>query len=159
MQRVALDLERRRDAMRRREVDAVIVEIVALRAIAPVGRRGDLLSQLGLANVHPALPAGEHGIGAVFAEQLGEFAQAIGVGVDLRLDVAPGDLRRAGIGADERFHVAVEFAAPQDLEWRNQQALLKQIGGVSAVGAGDLAAEIRLVGDIADEADQPLTHE
>src|SRR5262249_19246712 len=93
------------------------------RAIAPVGRRGDLLSQLGLANVHPALPAGEHGIDAVFAEQLREFAQAIGVGVDLRLDVAPGDLRRAGIGADERLHVAIEFAAaparlPQTDRWR-----------------------------------------
>jgi hypothetical protein len=33
---------------------------------------------------------------------------------------------------------------------------LEQIGGVAAVGAGDLAAEVWLVGDIADEADQPL---
>src|SRR6516164_1567408 len=159
MQRVALDLERRRDAMRRREVDAVVVEIVGLRAIAPVRRRGDLLSQLGLANVHPTLPAGEHRIDAVFAEQLGEFAQAIGIGVDLRLDVAPGDFRRAGIGADERFHVAIELPAAQDLERRDQQSLLKQIGGVAAVGARDLAAEIRLVGDVADEAEEPLTDE
>ena len=159
MQGVALDLERRRDAMRLGEIDAVVVQIVGLRSVAPVRHLGDLPAQLGLADVHPASPAGQHVVGAVLAEQLGEFAEAIAVGVDLRLDVAPGDFRRAGIGANERLHVGIDLAAPQDLERRDQQALLKHVGGVAAVGARNLAAEVRLVGDIADEADDPFAHE
>ena len=137
------------------QIDAVVVEIVGLRAVAPVRHLGDFLSELGLADVHPLPPASEHGIDAVFAEQLGELAQAIGVGVDLRLDVAPGDFGRAGIGANERLHVAVDLAAPQNFQRRNQQAFLEEVGGVAAVGAGNLAAEIGLVRDIADEADEP----
>ena len=68
MQRVALDLERCRNAMRLREVDTVVVEIVGLRAVAPRRCRGDLFSQLRLADVHPARPAGEHGVDAVFSK-------------------------------------------------------------------------------------------
>ena len=145
--------------MRLCEIDAVVVEIVGLRAVAPVRHLGDLPAQLGLADVHPAPPAGEHVVDAVLAEQLGEFAEAVGVGVDLRLDVAPGDFRRAGVGADQRLHVAVDLAAAQDLERRDQQALLKEVGGIAAVGARDLAAEVGLVRDVADEADDPLAHE
>ena len=35
---------------------------------------------------------------------------------------------------------------------RDQQAFLEQVGGVAAVGAGHLAAEIGLVRDVADVA-------
>ena len=133
--------------------------IIGLRAVASVRHLGDFLSELGLADVHPLPPAGEHGIDAVFAEQIGEFAQAISVGVDLRLDVAPGNLRRAGIGADQRFHVAVDRAAAENFQRRNQQAFLEQVGGIAAVGAGDLAAEVGLVRDVADEADDALARE
>ena len=141
------------------EFDAVVVDPVGLRAVEAVGHRGNLLAQLGLADVHPAPPAGEHVVDAVLAEQLGELAQAVGVGVDLRLDVAPGDFRRAGVGADHLPHVVVDHAAAQDFQRRDQQALLKQVCRVAAVGAGHLAAEIRLVRDIADEGDEPLVHE
>ena len=130
--------------------------IVGLRAVVPVRHLGDFLAQLGLAEVHPAAPAREHVVDAVLAEQLRELGEPVAVGVDLRLHVAPGHLRRAGIGADQRLHVGVDLAAAQDLERRDQQALLKEIGGVAAVGAGDLAAEVRLVRDVADEADEPL---
>ena len=159
MQHVALDPKRRRDAMGLREFDAVVVEKICLRAVEAVRHFGNFLAQLGFANVHPALPAGEHGIGAVFAEQLREFAQPVGVGVDLRLDVSPGHFRRAGVGADERLHVGVDRAAAENLERRDQQPLLEQVGGVAAVGAGNLAAEVGLVGDVADEAEQPLADE
>ena len=142
-----------------RELDAVVVEIVALRAVEAVRHFGDFLAQLGFADVHPGLPAGEHGIDAVFAEQLGEFAQAIGVGVDLRRDVSPGHFRRTGVGADERLDVGIDLAAAKNLERRDQQPFLEQVGGIAAVGTGDLAAEVRLVGDVADEADQPSADE
>ena len=59
----------------------------------------------------------------------------------------------------ERLHVGVDLAAAQDFERRNQQALLKEIGGIAAVGSRNLAAEVGLVRDVADEADDPLAHE
>ena len=159
MQRVAFDFERCRDAIRLVEVDAVVVEIIALRAVKPIRHFLDFLAQGRLANIHPALPAAQHFLGAVFGEQLGETRQAIGVGVHLRGDIAPCHFGRAGVGADHPLDVGEQLATPQDAQRRDQQAFLKQIGGVARIGARHLAPEIGLVRGVADIADNFVVDE
>ncbi len=60
----------------------------------------------------------------------------------------------ARVGADHFFQVIVHHPATHDFQRWNQQAFLKQVGCIAGIGAGHLAAEIGLVGDVADEGDQ-----
>ena len=65
--------------------------------------------------------------------------------------VAPGRLRRAVVGQDDPPDVLHVLAAVHDLQRRQAQPLLIDLGGVGGEGAGRHAADLADVGDVADE--------
>ena len=68
--------------------------------------------------------------------------------------MSPRDQRRlAAVGEDDALDIGLRDAAVHDLDRRQQQALLKHLGGVGGGRAGDGAAHVRLVRYRARERD------
>ena len=73
---------------------------------------------------------------------------------DLRVEVAPRVPRRAVVGHDQPPQVHVVDVALDDLDRRDAQALLEDLGGVGGEAADRLAADLGEVADVGDEAEQ-----
>ena len=73
---------------------------------------------------------------------------------DHRLHVAVGHSRSADVGQDDVPDRLDVLASLDDLERRDADALLEDLGGVAGEAAGNLAADLRHVADARGEADQ-----
>ena len=153
LQLVALDVQRRRDLQRPVQLHAVVVDVIRDRAVGARRHGRDARAELPLGDGDAFLPAGEHVVEAEAVHQRGEPVDAVEVRGHLRANVAPGDLRGAGVGADELLHGVVEHAAFIEFQGRYQQPFLEHLGGVAGVGARHLAADVRLVRGVADKGD------
>ena len=93
-------------------------------------------------------------LGAVAVEQLDQPPLGDSQRADLGVDVAPGVPRRAVIGHDQPPKLEVVLVAPDDLDRRDPQALLEDLGGIGGEAADGLAADLRQVADVGDEPAQ-----
>ena len=137
--------------------DAVVVEPVGEDVVA-VGDAADGLAQelLGIildeAGIGPDLPGSEPGHGLL------EPRPADLVCGHLGQQVAPALVGRPDVGEQEVEDVLVQPAAGIELERRDDQAFLEELGG-QGHGARGHAADVGVVGPIGDEESQPAADE
>ncbi len=81
---------------------------------------------------------------AVFFQQFLHAALADGTGAHLRPHIMLHDVE-ANVGENKVPHVFSKFAALIDLDRRNPQAFLPDLGGIRVVAAGHRAADVGLV--------------
>ena len=74
---------------------------------------------------------------------------------DLRLQVAPQQFRLAHVLQDDGADRLDQLAGLEQLDRRDAQAFLEDLGGARAVAAGRGAADIQVMAQRADEADAP----
>ncbi len=131
---------------------AVAVE-QSLRGRRPLRQVGDGGAQLLGRAFEDGGEGLAHGGGA---EPTAQLADADGAHLghrDLRLDVAAHQRGLPAVGEDDALDVVLRRAGVDDLDRRQQQALVEHLGGVGRGRAGDRAADIGLVRDRARERD------
>ena len=124
-------------------VDPVVVH-VPLGPVDPVGHALDHGARRLLGGVEEAGGRRLDRLGAVAREQRLELALADGAGADHRAHVL-GDDVEADVAEDEVPDVVATPTALEELERRDPQALMPEVGRVRVVRAGDGAADVGLV--------------
>ena len=92
---------------------------------------------------------------AVAVDHLLEAALAGAAGGDLGGEVAAALVGRAGVAAEEGDDLLVDLAGADELERRDDEALLEELGRAGE-GAGGHAADVGVVCAVGDEADEGL---
>ena len=105
------------------------------------------------------LPDGAELLDAVLLDELQDAALAHVQRADHRLQVAVGDPRRADVRHDDVPDGVDVPAALDDLQRRDPQALLEDLGGVAGEPARHLAADLRHVPDAGGEGDELVAGE
>ena len=134
--------------------DAVVVDLV-LELVGAVGDAPDHGAHAGFRGVENLL---ERPLEARLAQLGGEPLDAGRAHLqrgELRLQVAPQQLRLAHVLQDGGAQGLVELAGVEQLHRRDAQALLEDLDRAGAVAAGRGAADIEVVAQRADEADAP----
>ncbi|OPZ04004.1 MAG: hypothetical protein BWZ08_02791 [candidate division BRC1 bacterium ADurb.BinA292] len=142
-QLVALHRQRHLDADRR-PADAVAVQIIG-EAVLAVGPGGDLGAQNPLRVVDEPAGAFAERRQTVAADDFVDVAFAGHAGRDLGLQVAEGHFGDAHIGPQESKERGVGLAAAIELEPRDAQAFLKDLGVVAGGAARHAAADIQVM--------------
>ncbi|MEJ0067798.1 MAG: hypothetical protein WDO24_02600 [Pseudomonadota bacterium] len=145
LDRAVGDRHRHLDPDRRVEIDAVIVEEIdvaegALRQRLDGGPRHHLGAAQQLA---------EQDRQRVLAMAVGELAnapRADRAGGDLSVEIAHEHVRDADVLAQHAHQRVVHFAGIAQLDWRNPDALLEDLGGIGRHRAGRHAADILVMG-------------
>ena len=126
-------------------------------AVSAVGDLRDLRPRQALGVVVQMLGVAADGVDAVALEQLSEFAFAGDAGGELRLQVAEHrGPRHAAVGRHQAHDLLVETSLAVQVNRRDHQALLIDLGGVGARKAG-LAAEVDQVHAHRGESEQLAT--
>ena len=134
--------------------DAVVIDDVFV-LVGAVRQRADAGAHARLAVIEPRLDAGKRGRGAETLKDFLDPAGADNVGGDLRLEVAFPLERRARVEEDDFHNILAHLAVVDDAHRRQTDALLKDAGAVGAFAARHLAADVRVVGEVGDEGDDP----
>lgn len=113
-------------------------------------RRG---GPLGRALQQPGHGAG-HGVRAVAGAQRAQALHAPPAGGELGVEVSERGIGVAHVGGDEVVQLAVALAAADELERREDQPFLEQLGALGALGARHAPADVDVMGDRAGVADQ-----
>ena len=113
----------------------------------PVGQRDDLVERDG------------NGVRPVASEQLLQAAFAETTRRDLREIVAASLLGNADVEQYQVEQIGLQNALPEQLHDRDSQAFLVDLRHAPGHAAGRHAADIRMVRDVAHEADQPVVGE
>ena len=148
---LAVDRDRQPDRRGQVVVDAVVVD-VPLGPVDAVGNPLDHTPGRLLGRIEQAASRAPHGRDPIAGEEGLDLTLADGARADHRAHVL-GDDVEANVAEDEVPDVVAAPAAFVELERRDPQALLPQIGRVRVVGAGDGAADVGLVGGDHDPAE------
>ncbi|GAV37022.1 hypothetical protein ROTAS13_04712 [Roseomonas sp. TAS13] len=132
--------------------DAVVVEEI-LECVVPIRDAADHRPHGALGPVQDLRAARDHRRGAEARGQLAQVALAHGERGDLRLEVAPEDLRLAHVLPHHRQQVGVQHAAPAKLQRRQAQPFLEDLGRGRGIGARRHAAHVEMVAERADDGD------
>ncbi len=133
--------------------DAVVVHVVGVLVNA-VGYLVQVGAHLGLGTVFQFGDAGPDGVGSVAIQELAQAALTDFEGGQVGLDVAAPFAGHADVGEDEFQEVFVEDAFAKQLDRRDAQSLLVDLGGAGGEAAGDHAADVRPVAAVGEEDEQ-----
>ena len=137
----------------RRIDDAVVLHV--LGELVDAVRDGlDLGPHPALGVVHELVRGLLDELAAEAVEQLDHAPLGDPQRADLRVEVAPRVPRRAVVGHDQPPQVHVVDVALDDLDRRDPQALLEDLGGVRGEAADGLAADLGEMADVGHEAEQ-----
>ena len=125
-------------------VEAVTVDIVgeAIDAVRPCRER---LACQPLAVIEQIHDKPFENLDPVLADQAHEFALAERAGRKLRLEIADHQIRQADVLGDDVEQRLVAHPAVEQLERRNPQAFLKNLGGIAGVGSRHAAADVAVM--------------
>ena len=140
-----LALDGDRQAHRNRLVDDAVVVDPVLEAVGAIGQVGDVGAHLALRIGDHFIEALAEHLAAVFLDQRLDAAVADGKHVGHRRQVAGNFGRQAHVGADERNDGAVQLAFFVQLDRRDDDAFLVDIGRLWAPAAGHVAAHVHPV--------------
>ncbi len=129
-----------------------VVLLAVLGRIRPLGQARDRLPHPGLGVVEQGRDRLVDAAGSVLVVERLEPARPDAERPDQRVQVAPGRLGRPVVGEDDAPDVPDRLAAPDDLDRRQAQPFLVDLGGVRREGAGRHAADLGHVPDGAHEA-------
>jgi hypothetical protein len=132
---------------------AVVVHHVA-EAVDAVRQAGDCRAHAQRRAAHDLVERGQHLRAAVPGDDLLEAARAEPHRGDLREQVAAALLRDPGVEQDQVIDAGLQPSGLVELDQRNAQAFLVDLGHAAGHAAGAHAAEVGMVGDVADEGDR-----
>ena len=148
---VSLDPDRRGDRHTAVERDAVVVHVVR-EAVHAVGDLRDTGAGESLRIVEKTVEIVVGGGAVVLVERLEPIPPHRG-GRDLRADVAHHHPREAHVAADDPDESLVEGPRVVELERRQDEPLLEDLGRIRRHAARHLASEVLLVGEAHRKAD------
>ena len=126
------------------KIDAVVVDPV-LEVHLAVRKLADRRASHSLGIVGHLVHVDLRRLDAVLLDQLGQLTRGDLAGGELRAQIAEDLHRNADVLLDKRDQCLVEFAAGHQLERRDAQAFLIDLGRVRGIGAGHAAADVGLV--------------
>ena len=135
---------------------AAAVHIVG-KAVLTVGQAGHHRAHAAFGVAHQLLHAVDEGV-VVAGVGLLNALHADQVGRHLRGQVALALLGNAGVVQQQIHDAGNDLAVLPDADHGNAGALLEQAVGVAGGGTGHLAADVGVMGDVGDPANQFFTH-
>ena len=139
-------------------LDAVVIEVVLVRIRAGRQlRKRSARTRLGVREQR--FDRGLHHAGTEALEQFFDTPHADQVRGDLRFHVAVAMAGRARVEQDDIEDVLPQLARGHQLDRRKAKAFLKNARAVGALAAGDLAADVGMVGRVRHEPGEPVAGE
>ena len=139
-------------------VDAVVVDVVYEVPLA-LGERGYLGAGQGLGGVEDVGHVRLHLLEAVFLDEAKQVALAEANGGQQGLHVAEHLVGHADVFLEDAPDCPVELALLIELERREDEALLVNLGVVAGVAPGDAPADVGLMSDATTPAHEDVVHE